>query len=221
VKTDGLFQNWSQVKAYTHTNTDGTVSLIQPNAQPGDVKFIDQNNDGKIDDKDRVNLGNPFPDFTGGLTINMSWKGFDFNMFLYASLGNKIWDATRRYDINYANYRTDALNRWIGEGSSNSYPRLTLTDANNNWSTASNLFVKDGSFMRLRTMTLGYTLPSKLTQFIKIKKLRIYISGENLLTFTKYRGFDPEIGGGVFGNGIDYGNYPQPRTVLGGVNISF
>jgi TonB-linked SusC/RagA family outer membrane protein len=221
VKTDGLFQNKAEINTYTHTNADGTSSLIQPNAQPGDVKFVDQNNDGKIDDKDRVNLGSPFPDFTGGINIKMSFKGFDFNAFLYASLGNKIWDATRRYDINYANYRSDALNRWIGEGSSNSFPRVTLNDANGNWSTASDMFVKDGSFMRLRNITLGYTIPTKISQFIKIKRFRIYLSAENLLTFTKYKGFDPEIGGGIFSNGIDYGNYPQARTILGGVNISF
>lgn len=221
VKTDGIFQNWTQIKAYTHSNDDGTTSLIQSSAEPGDVKFVDQNGDGKIDEKDRVNLGSPFPDFTGGLNINMSWKGIDFTMFWYASVGNKIWDATRRYDIIYSNYRSDALDRWIGEGTSNSYPRLTLNDANQNWSTASDMFVKDGSYLRLRNLTLGYTFPSKVSQFVKIQKFRIYISAENLLTVTKYRGFDPEIGGGVFSNGIDYGNYPQSRTILGGVNISF
>jgi TonB-linked SusC/RagA family outer membrane protein len=220
VRTAGLFQSWEEVNAYTHTEGT-TTTLIQPNAAPGDIKFVDQNNDGKIDEKDRVNLGSPFPDFTGGANINMSWKGIDFSMFWYASLGNKIWDATRRYDIVYSNYRTDALNRWIGKGTSDSYPRLTLNDVNGNWSTPSDMYVKDASFLRLRSLTLGYTLPKNITQFIKIQKLRIYISAENLITITKYRGFDPEIGGGVFANGIDYGNYPQPRTILGGINISF
>ena len=220
VKTAGLFQNWEEVEAYTHTE-DGVTALIQPYAEPGDVKFVDQNNDGKIDEADRVNLGSPFPDFTGGLHINMSWKGIDFGMFCYASLGNKIWDATRRYDIVYSNFRTDALNRWIGRGTSDWYPRVTLNDLNGNWSTASDMAVKDAGFLRLRTITLGYTLPKSIIQSVKIQKIRIYVSAENLITITKYKGFDPEIGGGVFANGIDYGNYPQPRTILGGVNISF
>jgi TonB-linked outer membrane protein, SusC/RagA family len=220
-KTDGLFQNVGQVNTYTHQNTDGTTSLIQPNAQPGDVKFVDQNGDGKLDDKDRVILGSPIPDFTGGVNLKLEFKGFDLGAFMYVSLGNKIWDATRRYDINYTNFRSEALNRWIGEGSSNSYPRVTLNDANGNWSTPSDLFVKDASYMRLRTLTLGYTIPAKLTQFIKVQKLRVYISGENLLTLTKYKGFDPEIGGGWSSRGIDYGNYPQARTILGGISVSF
>lgn len=221
VKTDGIFQNTAEVQAHAITNADGTKTLIQPNAKPGDVRFVDQNNDGKIDDKDRVNLGNPFPDFTGGLNLSMGWKGFDFNMFWYTFVGGELWDANRRYDILYTNYRTEALNRWIGEGTSNSFPRLTLTDANQNWSTASDLYVKDGSFVRLRNITLGYTIPVKIASATRIQKFRIYVSAENLLTLTKYKGFDPEIGGGVFSNGIDYGNYPQSRTILAGINLSF
>jgi TonB-linked SusC/RagA family outer membrane protein len=220
LKTDGLFQNQEEVNSYTHTE-NGITTLIQSKAVPGDVKFVDQNSDGKIDDADYVNLGNPYPDFTGGFNINMAWKGIDLSMFWYASLGNEIWDATRRYDIVYSNFRSDALNRWIGESTSNSYPRVTLSDVNENWGKPSDFYVKDGSFMRLRNLTLGYTLPSKITQMVKIKKLRFYVSGENLLTFTKYRGFDPEIGGKIFNIGVDYGNYPQARTILGGINISF
>jgi TonB-dependent starch-binding outer membrane protein SusC len=221
VKTAGIFQNKEEVLAHNYKKDDGTTALIQPSAQPGDVIFVDQNGDGKIDDKDRVNIGNPYPDFTAGLNISLAWMGIDLNMFWYTSQGNKIWDATRRFDINYSNYRSDALNRWVGEGTSNTYPRVTLNDANQNWSTASDLFVKDASFVRLRNLTLGYTIPSKLSNFIKIQKFRIYMSAENLLTFTKYKSFDPEIGGGVFSNGVDYGNYPQARTILGGINISF
>jgi TonB-linked SusC/RagA family outer membrane protein len=221
VKTDGIFQNTDEVNNHKHINSDGTTSLIQPKAVPGDVRFIDQNTDGKIDDADRVNLGNPFPDFTGGLNLNLSWKGIDLSTFLYVSIGNDIWDVTRRNDLYFANFRSDVADRWIGEGTSNKLPRVTMSDANGNWSTPSDLYVKDGSFLRLRTLTLGYTIPSNVTNRIKIKRLRVYVSAENLLTYTKYRGFDPEIGGGVFTNGIDYGNYPQARTILGGINLSF
>jgi len=227
VKTDGIFQNTGQVSAYTHTNTDGSTSLIQPKAVPGDVKFVDQNKDGVIDDKYRVNLGSPNPNFTGGLKINMAWHGFDFNTFIYTSLGNKIWDATRRYDINYANYRSDILNRWIGEGSTNSSPRVTLNDVNGNWSTPSDRFVKDASFVRLRNMTIGYTIPIKFTQIIKIQKFRVYLSGDNLFTSTKYKGFDPEasrFGGnetnGLY-QGIDLGAYPSSKSFIGGLSLTF
>jgi hypothetical protein len=113
------------------------------------------------------------------------------------------------------------LNRWTGEGTTNFYPRVTLNDANNNWKTPSDFFVKDADFLRMRNITLGYTLPQKVTNYLKIDRVRLYVSGENLLTFTGYPGYDPEIGGGVFASGIDQGIYPQARTLLGGVNITF
>ena len=217
VKTDGIFQTESEIAEYL--NDDG--GKIQPNAKPGDIKFIDANEDGKITDADRVELGSPYPDFTGGLNLNLEYKGFDFNMFVYAALGQEVYDATRRYDMNGTNYRADWLNRWTGPGTSNYYPRVTFVDDNQNMKTVSDFFVHDGSYVRLRNITLGYTLPKSVTNYIKINNLRFYVSAENLLTFTKYKGYDPEIGGGVFGNGIDHGIYPQSRTILGGVNITF
>jgi hypothetical protein len=123
--------------------------------------------------------------------------------------------------LNGTNYRADWLDRWTGEGTSNYFPRVTFVDDNQNMKTVSDFFVHDGSFVRLRNLTLGYTLPKSVTDYIKIKKVRLYVSGENLVTFTKYKGFDPEIGGGVFSNGIDHGIYPQARTVMGGLNITF
>ncbi len=216
-RTDGIFQNEAEVNA--HVGPEG--ELVQPNAVPGDIRFVDQDGNGSLDDNDRVNLGNPYPDFTGGLNISMDYAGFDLNFLLYAALGQEIWDATRRYDLNYSNYRSEYLNRWTGEGSTNAYPRVTLNDANNNWKTPSDFFVKDADYLRMRNITLGYTIPEKATNYLKIHRVRLYVSGENLLTLTKYPGYDPEIGGGALGSGIDQGIYPQARTVLGGINITF
>lgn len=217
IKTDGIFQTQDEINAYVGS----TGSKIQPNAKPGDIKFIDENGDGKITDADRVTMGSPYPDFTGGLNLNLEYKGFDLNMFVYAALGQEVYDATRRYDMNGTNYRADWLNRWTGPGTSNYYPRVTFVDDNQNMKTVSDFFIHDGSYVRLRNITLGYTLPKTVTEYLKIKNLRFYVTAENLLTFTNYKGYDPEIGGGVFSNGIDHGIYPQSRTILGGVNITF
>jgi TonB-linked SusC/RagA family outer membrane protein len=217
VKTDGIFQTQDEINAYVGS----TGAKIQPNAKPGDIKFIDTNADGKITDADRVTMGSPYPDFTGGLNLNLEYKGFDLNMFVYAALGQEVYDATRRYDMNGTNYRADWLNRWTGPGTSNYYPRVTFVDDNQNMKTVSDFFIHDGSYVRLRNITLGYTLPKTVTEYLKIKNLRFYVTAENLLTFTNYKGYDPEIGGGVFSNGIDHGIYPQSRTILGGVNITF
>lgn len=216
-ETNGIFQNAAEVQSYVGPSG----GLIQPSAMPGDIRFVDQNKDGKLNDNDRVNLGSPFPKFTGGLNLSLDFMGFDFNMLVYTALGQEIWDATRRYDLNYTNYRSEFLQRWTGDGTSTKYPRVTLNDLNNNWKTPSDFFVKDGSYARIRNLTIGYTIPSSLTKKVSISRLRIYVSGENLLTLTKYTGYDPEIGGGVFSAGIDHGIYPQSRTILGGVNVTF
>lgn len=217
IKTNGIFQNEAEVLA--HAYEDGT--LIQPNAKPGDIRFVDQDGKDGIKDEDRVIIGDPYPDFTGGLNINLDYMGFDFNMAWYAALGQEVWDATRRYDLVGTNFRSDYLNRWTGEGTSDYYPRLTVTDLNGNFTTASDFFIQDGSFVRLKNVTLGYSLPKKITDAIKLRKVRLYVSAENLFTFTKYKGMDPEIGGGVFDNGIDQGIYPQAKTFLGGISVAF
>lgn len=217
VKTDGIFQN--QAEVLNHVNEEGKV--IQPDAVPGDIRFIDENGDGSISDADRVQIGNPFPDFTGGLNLSTEYRGFDFNMFIYTALGQEIYDATRRYDLNGTNYRSDWLNRWTGEGSSDKYPRVTFTDNNLNMKTPSDFFVFEGSYLRLRNISVGYSLPKPVTDFLNIKSLRVYVSSENLFTIASYPGYDPEIGGGVFSNGIDQGIYPQARTFLTGINITF
>lgn len=217
IKTDGIFQTSEEIANYKNS----TGGLIQPKAKPGDIKFIDFNGDGAISDEDRQQIGSPYPDFTGGLNLNLGWKGFDLNMFWYAALGQEVYMATRRYDMNFTNFSADWLNRWTGPGTSNTYPRVTFVDDNVNMKTVSDFFIQDGSFVRLRNSSLGYTLPKNITEAIKINRIRFYVSAENLLTLTSYKGYDPEIGGGVFSNGIDRGIYPQARTILGGVNITF
>jgi TonB-linked SusC/RagA family outer membrane protein len=217
IRTDGIFQTQAEIDSYVGTSG----GKIQPNAKPGDIKFVDENGDGTISDGDRVRIGSPFPDFTGGLNLSAEMYGFDFNMFLYAALGQEIYSATRRYDMNYANYTGEWLNRWTGEGTSDKYPRVTFSDNNLNGKTVSDFYIQDGSFVRLRNITLGYSLPKSVTDAIKLTRLRLYVSAENLYTFTRYTGYDPEIGGGVFDNGIDRGIYPQPRTIMTGINVTF
>ncbi len=210
-KTEGIFQNEEEFAEYPH----------QPNARVGDLKFADTDTNGVLDDLDRVNVGNPYPKFMLGLNMSLDWKGIDFYMFWYSALGHQIWMANRRDDLKYANFTTDVLNRWNGEGTSNSCPRVTISDPNGTWKKPSDFYVHNADYLRLKSITLGYTIPEKITQTIKINKIRIYISAENLLTFTKYPGMEVEVGGGPLGIGIDHGVYPLSRTLLGGINISF
>lgn len=219
-KTDGLFQNLSEVSNYTYTDKDGNVTLIQPKAKPGDVRFVDINNDGVINDKDKTKIGKGMPDWTYGASLFASWKNFDFSMMWQGTLGNDIFDATRRLDIAYLNLPAYMLDRWTGEGTSNKIPRFTYTDENNNW-LSSDLYIKDGSYLRLKNIQLGYTLPKSIVKNMLISSLRVYVSAENLLTLTKYEGFDPEISSGGTSLGIDRGIYPQARIFTMGLNLNF
>lgn len=214
-KTAGIFQNMDEVRAYVNAEGD----MIQPNAVPGDVRFVDVDGDGKISATDRTKIGKGTPDWTWGLNINAGWRNFDLSMMFQGTIGNDIYDATRRTDISRANLPAYMLNRWTGEGTSNSIPRFMLGD-NVNWQ-SSDLYVKDGSYMRLKNIQLGYTLPESALKSMLISNLRFYIAAENLLTFTRYDGYDPEISSGGTSLGIDYGVYPQARTFTFGVNISF
>lgn len=214
-KTAGVFQNMSEVQAYV--NKDG--SMIMPDAQPGDVRFVDVNGDGKITADDRTNIGNGTPSWTFGFNFNAEWKGFDLNLFLQGVTGNKVFDATYRTDVYSGNFPTWMLDRWTGEGTSNKYPILKNGDATN-WQ-VSDLYLCDGSYLRLKNISLGYTLPKQLTQKLSISRLRFYVMAENLITWTKYWGFDPEISSGGTSLGVDYGVYPQARTYTIGFNLSF
>jgi len=214
-QTNGIFQNQSEIDAYV--NSEGVV--IQPDARPGDFKWVDVDDDGDIDSDDRDFLGNSLPKVTFGLTLNMDYKNFDLMVFGQGAAGNKIFQGLRRLDVSNANYQTSALGRWVGEGTSSDFPRLTTSDTNNNFSNPSDFYLEDGDYFRLKTVQIGYTLPSSLLDKTGIQRLRIYLTAENLITFTKYSGYDPEIGGGVMG--IDRGYYPQARTNQIGVNLQF
>ena len=189
-KTAGIFQNTDEVKAYKNDKGE----LLQPTAVPGDVRFVDVDGNGIIDANDRTDIGKGMPDWTFGFNLGVSWKNFDLNMMWQGTAGNDIYDATRRTDIATSNLPSWMLNRWTGEGTSNRIPRFVQGD-NVNWQ-SSDLYVYDGSYLRLKNIQLGYTLPAALTQKVFISSLRFYVAAENLFTFTKYHGFDPEISSG-------------------------
>lgn len=217
--TAGIFQNTQEVTSYVSKN--GT--MLQPNAQPGDVRFKDRNGDGVIDSKDQGQIGNPYPKFTYGLNLNLGYKGFDFAVALYGSYGNQIWDGTHDYSRPTSNYTTEILGRWTGEGTSNKLPRVTdNAELNQNWIRSSDLYIHNASFLRVKSLNLGYDFKRLLGQ-IPLQQLRLYVSATNLFTFTSYKGVDPEVGYGPTGwaSGIDLGTYPQPKTVMVGLNVKF
>ena len=175
----------------------------------------------KITDADKTKIGKGMPDWTFGLNLGAEWQGFDLTVFFQGTQGNNIFDFSQRGDIQAMNRPSWMLGRWIGEGTSNSIPRMTAVNANRNWR-SSDLYIKDGSYIRLKTLQLGYTLPTQWMKKVSVQKLRVYVSAENLLTLTKYDGFDPEIAAGDYFNiGVDKGIYPQSRTISVGANISF
>ncbi|GAB2831833.1 SusC/RagA family TonB-linked outer membrane protein [Ferruginibacter profundus] len=207
-KTNGLFQ----------TTADLTKGASQPGAQPGDIRFVDMNGDGKITADDQTKIGDPFPDFTMGWNLNLEYKNFDFTAFTYASVGNDIYRAYER-NANYSNKYRAVLARWTGAGTTNdaTNPRYSFTDANSNIR-VSDRYVEDGSFVKIKNIQLGYTFPSSVTKKI-LSRLRVYAQVKNAYTFTKYSGFDPEIPGGILDTGVDRGAYPQARTYALGIDI--
>lgn len=213
-KTAGVFQNVQQIKEYVDANNNP----IMPNAQPGDLIFVDVNGDGQITSDDRTNIGNGTPKWTFGGNLNLEFKGFDLGVFMQGVGGVDVFDATYRQDLAAGNFPTWMLGRWTGEGTSNKVPALRNGDSKN-W-VISDLYVFDGSYLRMKNVTLGYTLPSNITKVAHIERLRVYVMAENLATWTKYHGFDPEIGSGSTSLGVDYGVYPQARTFTVGVNVS-
>lgn len=213
-QTDGIWQTQEEID---------NASVVQEGAQPGDLRYVDQNGDGVIsfnDDSDKTFLGSPIPDFVFGLNLRTTYKGFDLSANIFSAVGQEI---IRNYERQqpYANQLNYIIGRWTGEGTSDDVPRQTI-DLNRN-SEFSDFFVEDGSFIRFRNVQLGYTLPESLTEKARAKSIRIYVSANNLLTFTNYQGYDPEIGStsGPLNAGVDYGFYPQARTYMGGINIKF
>jgi len=209
-KTNGIFQNQSEISNHA----------TQDNAQPGDIRYVDVNGDNKIDSEDRTKIGDPFPDFTLGWNFAINVSNFDLSVFTYASVGNDIFRGYER-NLNYTNKFASVLNRWTGEGSSSIEPRYSFIDANNN-TRASDRYVEDGSFVKIKNIQLGYNFP--LSESSSLTSLRIYALAKNAFTFTDYRGYDPEIsngGGPVLDTGVDRGTYPSPRIVSLGLNIKF
>lgn len=207
-RTNGLFQSYDDIsKAPTQTG-----------AQPGDIRFVDVNGDGRISADDQTMIGNPFPDFTAGWNLNVSYKNLDFTAFTYASVGNDIYRAYER-NANFTNKYRDVLSRWTGPGSTNDarHPRYSFTDANSNIR-VSDRYVEDGSFAKIKNLQLGYTFPRSVFGNV-FSSARFYVQVKNLYTFTKYSGYDPEISGGILDTGIDRGAYPQPRTYAVGLDI--
>ena len=210
-ETGGIFQ----------TNEEAEANTSLPNAQAGDVIFVDQNADGMIDGEDKVMIGNPHPDFTYAMNCEVKYKSFDLSVFLQGSQGNDIYNGIFRYDLNTTNLPISALERWTGEGSTNEYPRISHSDPNQN-NRVSDRFVEDGSYFRIKNLQIGYTLNNTSSKKIGASSVRIYVSAQNLLTFTNYSGLDPEIGSrGTLEIAIDRGFYPSPRIFMGGVNVSF
>lgn len=216
-KTAGVFQNQAEIDAYKGALLNGE------NTNPGDVIYVDSNNDGVIDANDRTMIGNPHPDFTLGLSFNIEWKGIDLSISGFGSFGQQIFKCYRDFSSSpLNNYTTDILKRWTGEGSSNKYPRLA-SSSNSNWNRISSLYIEDGDYFKVQNITLGYDIAKAFKKF-PLKTCRVYVTGQNLFTFTSYSGMDPEIGyggGSGWAQGIDLGYYPSARTILFGVNLKF
>ncbi|RPD44533.1 TonB-dependent receptor [Hymenobacter sediminis] len=225
LKMIGVFQSQEEIQNYRSAN--GTI--IQPLAQPGDVKFEDTNGDGSINlDTDRQFVGNPFPTLQYGLNLTAAYKGFDLSVFLQGVTGNDILNSTRAsLDIldGAGNFRSD-IEPWTPQNGSNTTPRLVYgggAGTVKNYERISTRWVEDGSYLRLKNVQLGYTLPKSVSNVVPgLGSVRVYVTGRNIVTFTNYTGFDPETpGNGVFGRGIDDGTYPNVRTFTGGLQVNF
>ena len=214
-KTAGIFQNKQQITDWISAGN----GVLQGNVQPGDVIYVDVNHDGVINDNDKVDLGNGMPKFTYGFNINLYYKNFDLGITANGAAGFQIVQSYRNQGTKQANYTTRILDRWTGEGTSNKIPRVT--NENINWQ-FSDLYLQDGDYLRISNVTLGYNFAPLINQKW-CSNARLYFQAQNLLTFTKYDGMDPEIGYGTqsWVSGVDLGYYPRPRTYLIGVNLAF
>lgn len=217
-KTAGVFQNWDQVN-----NTVAKYAV----AQPGDLIFVDTDGDNQITEADRTQIGDPNPDYTLGLNLNFSYKGFDLNITGVGAFGHQIAKSYRSFaDSPLQNYTTEIFGRWTGEGSSNKLPRLT-SGSHTNWQNISDIYIEDADYLRIQNVTFGYDF-KKLFPKMPLGQARLYVTAQNLFTFTGYSGMDPEVGyggdssgDGRWAKGIDVGFYPSPRTYLVGVNLKF
>lgn len=206
--TDGIFQNQAELDAYPHLSQAGI----------GDLRFKDVNGDGVLNGLDRTYLGSPIPDFIFGLNLDMDYRSFDVSFGLQGQFGNKLFNGKNVVRPDPYNFEAHVWDRWTGEGTSNSEPRASYGGYN---FLPSDRFIHDGSFIRLRSLVIGYTLPENLVNRVRVQNARMYVQATNLLTFSKYTGYTPEIGGGdVLSNGIDNGIYPIPSVISFGINMT-
>lgn len=209
----GIFQNQAEIDAHK----------AQPNAAPGDIRFIDQNNDGKIDSEDYTYQGTAIPKFEYSLSLSADYKNFDFNVFFQGVGGNKIYNGNdfRLLSLDTGrNFRVEAENAWTPSNTNTDIPRAVLGDPNGN-SRASTRFLEDGDYLRIKTIQLGYSLRGSVLDALKLSRFRLYLTGQNLFTFTKYSGLDPEVGGSVLSRGIDNDLYPKYKSIIAGVQLTF
>lgn len=226
-KTDGVMQNQADIQAYLDQNCGGDASnsLQGTSIAPGDLKFVDVNGDGVINDSDKTEIGNPHPDLTMGLNLDFSWKGFNLNISTYGAFGMQVAHTYRKFgNGQFDNYSSNVYNYWHGEGTSNRYPIL-LPGNTVNHINISDIYVDDADYFRIQNVTLGYDI-KRLWKSCKFQQLRLYVSAQNLFTFTGYKGMDPECGTALndkesWVTGVDVGNYPQARTYMVGVNVKF
>lgn len=214
-ETAGIFQSEEDILAWQEAGN----GILQADVKPGDVKYVDANSDGRINNSDKGNLGSGLPEVTVGFNISMDYKGFDFSVNAYGAIGSEIVQSYRNHSNKQANYTSAILDRWTGEGTSNRMPRVTETNVN--WQ-FSDLYIHDGDYLRIANIAIGYDF-AKLLKQKNISRMRFYLQGQNLFTFTKYNGMDPEIGYGTqsWVSGVDLGYYPRPKIVMAGVNLSF
>jgi hypothetical protein len=217
--TDGIFQNQTEIN--THSNENGV--LLQPDAEPGDFRFKDINGDGILSSDDRTIIGNPEADFSFGISLGASYKGFDFSALFTGTYGNDMLNAISPYistgEGYYNSYAGLIDDAWSGEGTTNSQPIIKSEDNNNNFR-YSDYYIEDGSHIKLKNIQLGYTLPQNISSKIKVGNVRIYIGAENLFVLTKFSGLDPDIGGSATSRGIDWGHYPLPRQINFGIKVT-
>ncbi|WGU68867.1 SusC/RagA family TonB-linked outer membrane protein [Capnocytophaga canimorsus] len=220
-KTVGLFQSQAEIDNWAIQQGKDNSAL-----QPGDLKFVDVTGDGTVDDKDRTKIGSPDPDFIYGVNLGVNYKGWELNAFVQGSQGNEIFNAmkTHLYQFDETNKHKDMVHSWTPTNTDTQMPRLTAKDKNNT-NRASDRFVEDGSYVRLKNITLAYNLPSHWMEKVKMSQMKLYVSAQNLLTFTKYSGADPEIGqvssSNYLSRGVDLGIYPQARTFVMGLKMQF
>jgi TonB-linked SusC/RagA family outer membrane protein len=240
IQTAGIFKSQAEINSYIAIdslgkpilNSSGKNILLQPNAKPGDIKFVDANKDGVINQEDRVVCGSPTPKLEYSFGFNLEWKGIDMSMYFQGVYGNKIYNGLKmdlvRMIQNW-NYSTAVLDHWTPANPNSSEPRLTYLDKNQN-DQVSSRFLEDGSYLRIKTLQIGYTIPKSWTTKAGIDQLRFFVSVDNLYTFTNYSGFNPDLGrdsnswrDDLLSRGVDNGQvaYPLARTITGGIQLTF